>query len=380
MPPHGDPVLPWEIILVVIEELSPSNPKAILPASHKITKTLLALTLVSRATNPTASTLLWRHCLCIDSPRKANALARCLSHPHEPSQDKLHSSPRAIVSLYLGPFAEIDTDANHIAAPLDDLSTATCVHEILLAAEPDLRRLVVDMPLRSLRPDNDARGVRPLLADAFDGLINLEELASIQDDLYVGTEPRQWWSDPWAGMDNLRRLMLYNPQLDGWPCVWSEVSRLALHHLEMVIWARADFDAYNGLNAYENPLLDQPTATNGVWLNARPVYHSHHRRPPELQHITVVLVDVKDHQPEFVAGSSPDCWPTIDPEGRTRVLFSDAPFLKESTGDKGARTADADCLVKSTQQFLRKHALEGTLWDEEAMMMYKAPTRLVIGT
>ena len=94
--------------------------------------------------------------------------------------DSNHAHPvtGAITRMYLKPFrhweipdvvsmresTEEDIDAAFFeASPLNDVPTVSAVRQLLLAVAPTLQRLIIDMPLRSLYPEQDQKQVRPLL-------------------------------------------------------------------------------------------------------------------------------------------------------------------------------------------------------------------------
>ncbi|CAG9938207.1 unnamed protein product [Clonostachys rosea f. rosea IK726] len=138
------PRLPPELLHHVVESVLPSNTRALIPTTHPSTKTLLALTRVSRVTYLAASKLLRQRCLYIDSSRRLSDMLLCMDRfvPRLPPTLSL----RCITSLYLAPFP---------AASLDDQPTAIWVRELFCEVCETLRRLVVDMPFETLDPLDD---------------------------------------------------------------------------------------------------------------------------------------------------------------------------------------------------------------------------------
>ena len=72
------------------------------------------------------------------------------------------------------------------------------------------------MPLRTLHPEEDHKGVRPVLRQGFEALVNLGECVSVEDELYLHVhfylrEESPVWATCWP---RLRRLYLYNVMLD----------------------------------------------------------------------------------------------------------------------------------------------------------------------
>ncbi|ROW17956.1 hypothetical protein VPNG_00275 [Cytospora leucostoma] len=138
-----------------------------------------------------------------------------------------------VLALYLAPFGRT----------IDDQPAALWLRELFCLVHPTLRRLVVDMPLRSLQPADDHLGVRATLREAFGMLTGLEELASVRDQLYLDVLEPEWragraepavWASSWPG---LRRLALYGVPAD--ERFWRAVGRMRV--LETVVLARPDF-------------------------------------------------------------------------------------------------------------------------------------------
>jgi hypothetical protein len=78
---------------------------------------------------------------------------------------------------------------------------------------PCLTRLVIDIPLRRLRPEDDTKHVRALLRAAFQELVALEEFVSTQDELSLDVTERDGINSDeavWPTWPNLKRLALYN--------------------------------------------------------------------------------------------------------------------------------------------------------------------------
>lgn len=226
------PRLPPEVLLRVAELVLPPpsrEPIAHRPSSAE-TRTLVALTLTSRTFYPLAIQLLHTHCLYIESAPRLRRLLTSLSTPPLPSL-LAHRPPtlrRCLTSLFLSPFG----------ATLDDLPVASWTHELLALAAPHLRRLVVDMPLRTLYPEDDHLGVRPVLRRAFDQLEAIEECVSVRDELYLA-EDWGWVLQPlpWGRWHGLRRLALYNQDV-GSGRFWDAMAKVP--GLEKLVLTRAD--------------------------------------------------------------------------------------------------------------------------------------------
>ena len=87
------------------------------------------------------------------------------------------------------------------------------VHSLLKLLSPTLTSLIIDMQLRSLYPDEDSSGVRPILHDAFTGFPNLEDFCSARDELYVATGMETLDNEVFQYWPRLKRLALYNPDV-----------------------------------------------------------------------------------------------------------------------------------------------------------------------
>lgn len=226
--------LPADIILLVIDFVVPASIQSPIALSVRstTTKTLLSLTLTSRTIYPTARRLLYTHCLYINTPRRLLDLLKTLSDPSDlskPSQNNGHLLPY-ITSLYLRPFASYTT--------IEDLSIATAVHSLLSILSPHLRRLLIDMPLRSYYPEDDTLGIRPILRSAFADLPALEEFCSVRDELYLDTlvAPSEE-SLVWSLWPKLRILVLYNVDVSSHR-FWKGLGQL--ENIETVMLTRSD--------------------------------------------------------------------------------------------------------------------------------------------
>ncbi|KLJ10213.1 hypothetical protein EMPG_14384 [Blastomyces silverae] len=195
------PELPNELILHVVRCLIPSSPPVAFKPQHPVTKTLLNLTLVSHATSSTAKRLLLKHCLYLDSEER---LAKLISLRQLSSVDLTAAAPEG---LFLAPFPEQNLDCPSIVQN---------VSLLLSDVSGTLTRLVINLPLRSLYPEEDKNLVRPVLRDAFSRLTALEEFCSMQDELYLDTRPERPGPQPevWQAWPRLRCLALYNACLD----------------------------------------------------------------------------------------------------------------------------------------------------------------------
>ncbi|KAM0421489.1 hypothetical protein ACHAPT_010662 [Fusarium lateritium] len=399
--------LPIDILVMIIEALAPEDPRPILPASDPITKTLLALTRVSKATYPTASKLLWQNCLYIDSKQRAQDFLRFLSnelyYPHV-----VPSKARGAARLYLSPFPqEVDPqdsdgdsepdvpnvsieeaelqatepqepslhepnlsisinspeedanwedipdsetssgdfsiDSEDPPSPLDDLPTAQTTHGILVALAPVLKTLIIDMPLRSLYPPQDRQSIRPILRRGFEAVVNLEEFVSVRDELFLATRRKR-----------------PSPEPPVWAAHWPKLRRLSLYNqdVEEKIWrAMAQLrDLEVAVFPRPDPLSDELPEWNMKehWLNALPANQQ------ESREFFMILVDCPGLHPDLRGFSA--SWRQIDPQNRFQVRnFTIQPPLSEAY-DEGMSTwplSPGDLC----QIWIKKKALDGTLWD-----------------
>lgn len=198
------PYLPTEIVLQIIADLIPPKSNEIFPPSHLITRTLVSLTLTSKLTRLCAQQLLLDHCLYIDSSQRLEAFLdgyqKSISTHN--TDEQWRKKPKL---LFLAPFP---------SDSLEQPQTVRRVDELSLSLSDNLERLVIDMPLRRLYPDEDHQGLRKLLRKAFLRLTALEEFCSVRDELYLETVGRRTDPEVWPAWPRLRRLALYNISID----------------------------------------------------------------------------------------------------------------------------------------------------------------------
>lgn len=107
---------------------------------------------------------------------------------------------------------------------------------------PTLKRLIADIPLRSLYPDDDTQGVRPILQQAFESLVNLEVACSTRDEFYLSSSAQHerfesFDDESWPAWTKLRVLALYNPDVSE-EAIWRALAKL--EYLETVIFTMSD--------------------------------------------------------------------------------------------------------------------------------------------
>lgn len=374
---NGGPVLPLELIQQIVSVFCPANPAAILPASHETTRMLIALTRVSRATYPVATKLLRHHCVYINSREKAIRLAQCLARP-----SALPLPPSAaITNMYLSPFANPngllgfpfgnvrpgEPDTEEMPAALDDLPAATAVRDILVAAAPSLRRLIIDMPLRSLYPEDDHQHVRPLLRQGFEALTELEDFFSVRDELYLNVHDVGRDEPPvWPTWKKLRRLALYNPVLDEEDQIWQQMA--SLPHLEVAMFTRPDTPHEAMAPA---PGDEAAFDVKRHWLKAVRAAPPNDRRPCD---VTFVLVDAEGNHPATRRELS--TWKDVDPEQQIKVMLAEVPLVVpvvEGDTDDELNRYFRYVIVEQVQGYMIRFGLEGTLWDAETLKWYNFP-------
>ncbi|CAH0000059.1 unnamed protein product [Clonostachys byssicola] len=403
--------LPNELLLHVVSFLEPAGPE-FLPPAHPTTKTLMILMRLCKTTNEAASAIFTRHCIYLDSEDRTLRFARCLSLASSQSMPGHRSPFVGITSIFMESFlqytdevegtlalvkpnsydpsdltqeghndsmaGEVEEENNDEAEQVDgdgaddgddfavlspcphpqinDLPVATAVQDIFIAVAPTLRRLIVNIPLRSLYPEEDQLGVKAVLRRGFEALVNLEEFASLQDELYVGTETgpqaieqEEVWATRWP---KLRRLYLYNPLIE--EEFWYDVLRSP--NLEVVIVGRPDGNS------------SEPADVKRRWISALEgnpftgdVYND------AIRPLTYINVDIAGHQPSLLDFRS--AWNTLDPEECMRVRAVDAS-PQVWLAELGNTALVEPCPRWSVKFWSRKHSLKGTLWDENAIGAY----------
>lgn len=140
--------LPLELLEQVIESLLPTNPPVVFRSHDVITKTLISLTLTSKALSSAAYRLLYTFCFDIDSPRKLQLLAKSLDSPRV--QNALSGPSPHPIGMYLAPYP----DENLHTPEID-----SHIHKICNVLSDKLRRLVIDIPIPKLyHLSDDPRG------------------------------------------------------------------------------------------------------------------------------------------------------------------------------------------------------------------------------
>ena len=305
--------LPTELILHIVDCVLPANPRALIPPSHISTRTLLALTRVSRVTYREASRLLRQHCLYIDSSRRLADLLLCIPRLVPTLQPAL--SLRHVTSLHLAPFG----------VSLDDQPTAMWVRELFCEVCETLRRLVVQMPFSSLDPLDDHLNVRRILRDGFEQLTKLQEFVCLGE--YPSLSVPDAHTDVWRLWLGLKRLALFGvPMNSHW--LWWDIATLP--ELEHVALARP-----------------QHVGTTNI---KDEYFHKLPRNDRRLERkIKVVLLDAAYETPDLDTTR----WKEIDPSGNMTVEVYEVPipFYGDETPPE---------LVT---EWVKRGALDGTMWE-----------------
>ncbi|KAF9696822.1 hypothetical protein EKO04_005209 [Ascochyta lentis] len=208
--------VPLELVLNIITCSLPAS-DAILPPSHDVTKLLLAFTLVCHETRRLANHHLRERCVYLSSSQRLSSYL--LAIKNEPEL-------RNATALFLSPFQET----------IDDLPLCCWVRELFNYTCVTLKRLVIDIPLRSLYPEDDHLAVRRVLREGFERLENLEEFVSTRDELYLEVTDGVRHPAVWRSWKKLKRLALYNVDLTFY--FWQDVARLPA--IETVVLSRSD--------------------------------------------------------------------------------------------------------------------------------------------
>lgn len=198
--------LPIELVLHIITYLLP-NAGSFLERSNPATKTLLSFTRVCHETYRLARRYLREHCIYISTSSHLSSIL--LSIPCSPGTEL-----RKVPSLYLAPFKKT----------IDDLPVALWTCELLFYASSTLKRLVIDIPLKSVCAEEDLLDVRRKLRSGLIQLEALEDFVSIQDEfsLDLVTDSRKTFV--WQNWPKLKLLALYEVELSD--SFWTSVGEL----------------------------------------------------------------------------------------------------------------------------------------------------------
>ena len=213
---------------------------------------------------------------------------------------------------------------------LDNQPTAMFVRELFNYTCGSLKRLIIDMPLRSLRPENDHLDVQRILREGFYALENLEEFVSVRDELYVGNA-----LEPWRRWPKLKRLALYNPDTDN--NFWYGVA--CMQSLKTLVLTRSDGLRYSNIKKIYCQYQEQD-----------------HVRP-----LNVLLIDVEDEQIRY-GNLQREGWDRVDPQRNMTIMTYNVPSLY----------VDEDP-IEVCQEYVKTGAENGTLWTWEGEVMPHMP-------
>lgn len=256
----GPPQLPVELIEMILDNIVPSNDDLALRASDITARTLHSCLTLNKSTFNRSIQLLYSKCLYIDNPRRLHRLLR--SYQNESFALQLKTA--ASTSMFLAPFSGDTIEEPQV---LEDLQS---LFDIL---GNQIRRMIIDMPLRSAYPDRRAgRAIRIPLRNAFRKLMALEEFTSIRDELYVSTiipKDHEVEVPVWSRWPNLQKLALYNVDIS--EDLMKNTGRLRA--LKWLILTRPD--GMEDLGALQEAL---PCTTTLVIVNTWEDHQPAHRR------------------------------------------------------------------------------------------------------
>jgi hypothetical protein len=303
--------LPLELVLNVITCSLP-KPNVLLRPAHPITQLLLQFTLVCHETRRVANRALRDHCVYLSSEVRLSSLLLAIPNARPDLSQ--------ITALFLAPFGET----------IDDQPTATWIRELLQYTCTTLKRLIIDIPLRSVDPERDHLGVRNILREGFERLEHLEEFVSVRDELFLnlywhGGEPAFWTKWP-----KLRRLAVYNAASH--PSFWRDVAKMA--NLETIVMTRAD-----GLREYD----------------IKSQYFRHCNKP-----LKVLLINIDSQQMRY-GNFRRGNWDAADPKKLMTIMTYNIPLFMD------------DDPIEVCQDYVRIGAEHGTLWDWEGEIIQHPP-------
>ncbi|KAJ4015384.1 hypothetical protein NW752_006845 [Fusarium irregulare] len=340
--------LPLEVILLVVENLIPRGiHRSIFSPSNVVTKSLLSCTLVSKAVNPTATRLLWQNCLYIDSKDRLYHVRDSISRQGSVTgrSCQVYRPTRLFLRLYPDPTSvsddEIFDDDYYPPSPLEDIDMCEAVKSLLVTLAPSLTTIVVDMPLRSLYPSDDEHGVRKILRDGFEALVHIEELVSINDELFLATTADRSEPQVWIKWKNLQRISLYNVYME--PELWKDM--LSCPRLRKAVFPRADAD-----NSRRHDIKGELST---AWAEATGQNPQKYRGPE----ITIALCDWYRQPYDFE--SYTESWRDLDPDN----LMSIRTVIIDPQYDPAFQNVD-DEQIYTCKNWIRERALRGSLWDD----------------
>ena len=271
--------------------------------------------------------LLYRHCLYIESPRQLQGLL----HSYQPECLALQLKLAASTSMFLAPFSG-DT--------IEEPDVVDNIYSLFDILGNYIRRMVIDMPLRSAYPDRrNGRELRVPLRNAFRKLMAMEEFTTVRDELYLSTTfPKRNEVEPpvWSRWPNLKRLALYNVDISH--DILLNLGRVRA--LKTLVLTRSD--GLEDLGALREALTCRTTIiVVNVWDDHQPPHRRWLRRAMDANpKQRVVRSDLQWSYTRNWAHAKAVCISEIDLNGgfNARHIY--------------------DC-----QDWMKEEALSGTLWD-----------------
>ena len=318
--------LPIELLEMIIEAVVPAKSDFAIPASDITIRTLHSCVTICRGTFNRSLELLYSRSLYIDSPWRLHALLQA----YQPQSLALRLKLGASKSMFLDPFSGDSIEEPKVITDLENLFDILGNH---------VRRMVIDMPLRSAYPDTrTGRELRVPLRNAFRKLMALEEFVTVRDELYLSTIfPSNNEIEPpvWSRWPNLHRLALYNVDISH--DLLLNVARLRA--LKTLILTRPD-----GMEDWErlrNALSPETTiVVVNVWDDHTPVQRRWLRLAMDYSSQWAVKSDIQSSDSCDIARAKAVCVSKVDLNGGL-----DARHIY-------------DC-----QEWVRDEALGGTLWS-----------------
>lgn len=356
--------LPAEILDLIIANIPGSDHSIALPTSHPVTRTLWSCLFVSKAMYASSLEELYRRCLYIDSAWRLRAMLRAYSS-RQPifgrSINPVQFKSAASTGLYLAPFTKDTIDERPV---VDD------IRKLFQLLDRHLRRLIIEMPLRSYYPDEPgSQNLRSTLRNAFLQLRNVQEFVSIRDELYLSTRiPGNPLVEPpvWSMWPHLSRLALYNLCIDEdltnslatmlnlkelvltRPDTEEDIDRQSRHwHPRIqvaVVNSYRDLCVRHRLSLESMPSRKLPIGATktSIQLYSHLVAGQEPREPPLLTLICIdgqnPLRDRRSQLPQPRNRSNGNNWAAYD--------------LRDSYND-----------IRECQQWVRRSALDGSLWS-----------------
>jgi hypothetical protein len=224
-----------------------------------------------------------------------------------------------------------------LAAVVDNLPTAHWVRDVFGYTSDTLKRLIVDIPFGSLPPWNDHLNVGPVLHEGFEKLTNLEEFVCTRDAVRLG------YTDEWRE-DGGVRSVIYN---------WPKLRRLALNRplCNVQFW-----ECMADLRDLRNVVLTPAMTIIHRDFDLKKVYL-------ERTHSTlgVVLADLRAHKQDARQDPAEPATASDAPaEERLQLMLYKIPMPKRKS------------FLDTHSQWLMTTALDGELWDLEAMPLASA--------